>query len=121
MSLVLYLEDTDDQRDLVQMMLELHDIKVEVASDGEEGLAMLEKLSPDLVIVDLGMPRINGFEVIQHMKRNPATRHIPIVVLSAWTAAKHMQHAREVGADDFICKPFELETLVQTVLRYLPK
>jgi DNA-binding response OmpR family regulator len=119
MSLVLYIEDTEDQRDLVRMMLEMYGLRVDSAPDGEAGMALIDELAPDLVIVDLGMPRMDGYRVIQRMRSEPATRDIPILVLSAWTGAKHMQRAHEAGADAFVCKPFEVETLISEVRQLL--
>lgn len=119
MSKVLYLEDTSDQRDLVVMILGTIGIEVEVAADGQAGLEKVEAAPPDLILLDLGMPKLDGFEFMAILKDRPETRDIPIVVISAWTAARHREKAMASGAEAFISKPYEIDDLIKAVQKHL--
>jgi chemosensory pili system protein ChpA (sensor histidine kinase/response regulator) len=119
MGTILFVEDTSEQRDLVAMFLGMNDYHVEVANDGIEGLAQARKLKPDLILLDLGMPRMDGYQVIAELRADEALKNIPIVVISAWTAATHRDRATAAGADVFITKPFELNHILKTVEKYV--
>ena len=119
MPTVLYLEDTTDQRDLVVMVLQTINIQVEVAADGEEGLKKLEEHRPDLILLDLGMPKLDGLGFMKIIKEKPDTSKIPIVVISAWTASKYREQAKQAGADDFVSKPYDIDNLIEVVQKHL--
>jgi chemosensory pili system protein ChpA (sensor histidine kinase/response regulator) len=116
---VLYIEDTSEQRDLVAFFLELNGYQVSLANDGVEGLAQARKLRPDLILLDLGMPKMDGFQVMEEMRNDENLKDIPVVVLSAWAAAKHQEQAEAAGAQAFITKPFELADVLATVHRFV--
>jgi chemosensory pili system protein ChpA (sensor histidine kinase/response regulator) len=120
MRTILYVEDTSEQRDLLAMFLEMHDYRVEVAKDGIEGLEQARKLKPDLILLDLGMPKMDGYQMMEELRADEALKDIPIVVISAWTAATHRDRAKAAGADIFITKPFELSQILQKVQEYVP-
>jgi CheY-like chemotaxis protein len=120
MPTVLFIEDTSEQRDLLAFFLELNGYQVSVANDGIEGLAQARKLRPDLILLDLGMPRMDGFQVMDEMREDEILKDIPVVVLSAWAAAKHREQAEAAGARAFITKPFELGDVLATVHRFVP-
>jgi CheY-like chemotaxis protein len=119
MGTILYLEDTSEQRDLLAIFLEVHGYRVEVASNGIEGLAMARSLKPDLILLDLGMPKMDGYQVMEEMAADEALKDIPVVVISAWTASTHRDRAKAAGADVFIAKPFELTHILETVKKYV--
>jgi chemosensory pili system protein ChpA (sensor histidine kinase/response regulator) len=119
MGTILFVEDTSEQRDLVAMFLGMNGYHVEVANDGIEGLAQARKLKPDLILLDLGMPRMDGYQMIAELRTDEALKNIPIVVISAWTAATHRDRATAAGADVFITKPFELNHILKTVEKYV--
>ena len=119
MGTILFVEDTSEQRDLVAMFLGMNGYHVEVANDGIEGLAQARKLKPDLILLDLGMPRMDGYQMIVELRADEALKNIPIVVISAWTAATHRDRATAAGADIFITKPFELNHILKTVEKYV--
>jgi CheY-like chemotaxis protein len=120
MRTILFVEDTSEQRDLLAMFLGMNGYHVEVANDGIEGLAQARKYKPDLILLDLGMPKMDGYQMMEELRADEALKGIPIVVISAWTAAAHRERAEAVGADVFITKPFELTHILKTVQKYVP-
>jgi CheY-like chemotaxis protein len=111
---ILYVEDNDDNVYMLKMRLELTDeFEVLVAEDGERGCAMAEAERPDLILMDLELPVIDGWEATRRLKSNPATRDIPIIALSAHALAGAREKAIEAGCDDFDTKPVEFERLMQ--------
>lgn len=120
MRTILFVEDTSEQRDLLAMFLGINGYHVEVANDGLEGLAKARKFEPDIILLDLGMPKMDGYQMMEELRADQALKHIPIVVISAWTAAIHRERAEAAGADVFITKPFELTHVLKTVQKYVP-
>jgi CheY-like chemotaxis protein len=115
----LYIEDHPAQRDIMAQMLELSGYQVAVASDGIEGLEQAHAWNPDLVLMDLRMPRMDGFEAIRELRKDPNTAEIPIIAISAWASAKHKERALEAGADEHFTKPVDLSRLLDTISRLL--
>jgi CheY-like chemotaxis protein len=120
MRTILYVEDASEQRRLLAMFLEMNGYRVEVANDGIEGLTKARKFKPDVILLDLGMPKMDGYQMMEEMQSDEALKDIPIVVISAWTAATHRDRAQAAGADVFITKPFELTHVLETVQKYAP-
>ena len=121
MSKILYVEDHPAQRDIMAQMLELSGYQVAVASDGIEGVELAHSWNPDLILMDLRMPRMDGFEAIKVLRSEPATAGIPIIAISAWASAKHKDRALEAGADEHFTKPVDLSRLIETINRYLAR
>jgi chemosensory pili system protein ChpA (sensor histidine kinase/response regulator) len=119
MSTILFVEDTTEQRDLLAMFLGMNGYRVEVADNGMEGLAQARKLRPDLILLDLGMPKMDGYQMMEELRAEEEFKDTPIVVISAWTAIKYRNRAEAAGANDFIAKPFELSHILNMVQRYL--
>jgi chemosensory pili system protein ChpA (sensor histidine kinase/response regulator) len=120
MPTVLFVEDTTEQRDLVAMYLGMNGYQVEVANDGIEGLAQARKLQPDLILLDLGMPKMDGYQMMEELRADETLKDTPVVVISAWAAVKHRERAEAAGADAFITKPFDLTHILTMVQRYVP-
>jgi two-component system cell cycle response regulator DivK len=118
-SKVLYIEDHPAQRDILAQMLELNGFEVAVASDGVEGVEKTRAWLPDLVLMDLRMPRMDGFEAIKIIRAEQDTAHIPIIAISAWASAKHKERALAAGANEHFTKPVDLNRLLTTIGRYL--
>jgi CheY-like chemotaxis protein len=117
---VLYVEDNDDNVYMLKMRLELlGDFEVVAAEDGEKGCAMVLSERPDLILMDLEMPRVDGWEATRRLKADPQTRDIPIVALSAHALAGEREKALAAGCDEFDTKPIEFERLVATLRRVL--
>ena len=116
----------DDEISLVKMVgkrLEMGGFEVVVAMDGEEALAKAQSERPDLIILDLMLPKLTGFEVCKRLKQDPVLKHIPIVIFTAKAQEKDEQLAMSYGANAYIRKPFradELFTTIRTLLALPP-
>ena len=120
MTKVLYVEDNDDNVYMLKMRLELlDDFEVVTAEDGEKGCAMALSERPDIILMDLEMPRVDGWEATRRLKADPQTRGIPIIALSAHALAGEREKALAAGCDEFDTKPIEFERLVATLRRVL--
>jgi adenylate cyclase len=113
----------DDRPDFVQLLRDLLSVEgyqIVTAEDGREALEVLYQCSPDLVLLDLNMPVMNGYEVCQRIKANPTTADIPVLMLTAWADPEYRVKGLELGAEDYLAKPFdhrELLARIQTRLR----
>jgi two-component system cell cycle response regulator DivK len=117
---ILYVEDNEDNVYMLKMRLELlGEFEVLVAQDGENGCAMAAAESPDLILMDLEMPGIDGWEATRRLKTNSVTRDIPIIALSAHALAGSREKAMAAGCDEFDTKPIEFNRLVATIRRVL--
>ena len=117
---VLYIEDNDDNVYMLKMRLELlGDFEVLTAEDGEKGCEMAAAERPDIILMDLEMPVVDGWEATRRLKGNPQTREIPIVALSAHALAGEREKALAAGCDEFDTKPIEFDRLVATLRRAL--
>ena len=120
MTKVLYVEDNEDNVYMLKMRLELlEDFEVLTAEDGENGCAMALSERPDIILMDLEMPRVDGWEATRRLKDDPRTRDIPIIALSAHALAGEREKALAAGCDEFDTKPIEFERLVATLRRVL--
>ena len=119
MTKVLYVEDNDDNVFMLKMRLELlGDFEVLTAEDGEKGCAMAISERPDIILMDLEMPVVDGWEASRRLKGNPQTRDIPIIALSAHALAGEREKAL-AGCNEFDTKPIEFDRLVATVRQIL--
>ena len=117
---VLYIEDNDDNVYMLKMRLELlGDFEVLAAENGEKGCEMATAERPDIILMDLEMPVIDGWEATRRLKSNLQTRDIPIIALSAHALAGEREKAIAVGCDEFDTKPIEFDRLVATLRRVL--
>jgi CheY-like chemotaxis protein len=117
---VLYVEDNDDNVYMLKMRLELlGDFEVLAAEDGEKGCEMAAAERPDIILMDLEMPVVDGWEATRRLRSNPQTRDIPVIALSAHTLAGEREKALAAGCNEFDTKPIEFDRLVATVRRIL--
>ena len=119
MAKVLYVEDHPAQRDIMAQMLELGGFEVEVAGNGEEGVEKAIAWQPDIILMDLRMPRMDGFEAIELIRKNETTVNTPIIAISAWASGKHKKRALDAGATEHFTKPVDLNRLMNTIKTYL--
>ena len=120
MSKVLYVDDNDDNLYMLKMRLELlGDFEVITAEDGEKGYEMVCTERPDIVLMDLEMPGISGWEAAKRIKSNPETCDIPVLALSAHALAGEREKALAAGCDEFDTKPVEFDRLVAKLRRLL--
>jgi CheY-like chemotaxis protein len=117
---ILYIEDNDDNVYMLKMRLELlGDYEVLAAENGEKGCEMAAAEQPDLILMDLEMPVVDGWEATRRLKGSPTTRDIPIIALSAHALAGEREKALAAGCNDFDTKPIEFDRLVVTLRRVL--
>ena len=117
---ILYVEDNDDNVYMLKMRLELlGDFEVLAAEDGEKGCEIALRERPDIILMDLEMPVIDGWEATRRLKGNPQTHDIPVIALSAHALAGEREKAMAAGCDEFDTKPIEFDRLVATVRRLL--
>ena len=117
---VLVVEDEGAQREVLQYNLEAEGFDVVVADNGEDALLLVQEESPDLIVLDWMMPKVSGIEVCRQVKADPATRQIPIIMLSARSEEVDRVRGLETGADDYVVKPYsvvELMARLRTQLR----
>ena len=114
--LVLIVEDEPDNREIIRTVVEeIVGYEAALASDGEAALQAIATHTPDLILMDLMMPVLNGFETIRALKAQSATERIPIIAVSALSRPRDQEQAFEAGADDYISKPFDLDLLADKI------
>jgi DNA-binding response OmpR family regulator len=118
---VLVVDDDPVILRLLQVNFDLEGIKVTTAVDGEEGLARVRSDRPDVVISDIMMPKVNGLELLASLRSDPATAGVPVILLSAKAQVADVQRGLELGADDYITKPFDPLELIDRVYKVLAK
>lgn len=119
-SSILVVDDNEQNLELLQAYLEGVGCRIRAARDGVEAVGAVENEQPDLILLDVMMPRMSGFQVCAKLKGDPATREIPIVMVTALNEVGDVERAVESGADDFLTKPvhkLELVTRVKSLLR----
>jgi CheY-like chemotaxis protein len=122
MTRVLYVEDNDDNIYMLKMGLELlGEFEVLTAEDGEKGCNVAAAEQPDIILMDLEMPVVDGWEATRRLRDNPQTRDIPIIALSAHALAGERDRAIAAGCDEFDTKPIEFDRLVATVQRIVAR
>jgi CheY-like chemotaxis protein len=115
MAKILLVEDNEMNRDVLSRRLEKRGYEVIIAVDGQQGVAMAQAEAPALIVMDMGLPVLDGWEATRQLKAAPATRTIPIIALTAHAMAGDQERAREAGADDFDTKPVELPRLLEKI------
>jgi two-component system cell cycle response regulator DivK len=118
---ILYVEDNDDNIYVVKNRFTRAGFTVLVATDGEQGVALAAAEKPDLILMDLRLPVLDGWEATRRIKAQPETRHIPIIALTALAMTGDREKALAAGCDDFDTKPVELPRLLEKVRALLPK
>ena len=120
MSRLLYVEDNDDNVYMLTHRLRRHGFDVSVAPDGQQGIEMARAERPDLILMDLGLPILDGWEATRLLKREPETSSIPIIALSAHAMAGDRERAIAAGCDDYHVKPVHLASLLVKIRALLP-
>jgi len=112
---VLVVDDEKTIRDLITFRLEYHGHEVEIAQNGEEALEKVKVSKPDLMVLDVMMPGISGYEVCRTLKDNPETQGVKVVLLTAKGGAQDELDGKEAGADGFMSKPFRANFLIEKI------
>jgi DNA-binding response OmpR family regulator len=118
---ILVVDDDRVIQQLLKVNLELEGYRVEIASDGEEALALFELFQPDLVLLDIMMPKLDGWEVSRRLKARPASAAVPIVLLSARAQEADLQRGHDLGVAEYVTKPFDPIYLLGLVAELLAR
>lgn len=118
---ILVVDDSLTVRKVTSRLLEQEGYEVFTAKQGQEAVEIISLIKPDIILSDLEMPKMNGFELIQNIRNNPETAHIPIIIITSRTADKHRQMAKQLGANEFLGKPYKEGDLLSHILRYVSK
>ena len=121
MAKVLLVEDNEMNRDMLSRRLKRKGYEVVIALDGAEGIAIAQSEEPDLILMDISLPVIDGWEATRRLKASPDTQSIPIIALTAHAMAGDREKALEAGCDDYDTKPIELSRLLEKIQRLLKK
>jgi two-component system cell cycle response regulator DivK len=118
---ILLVEDNEMNRDMLSRRLERRGYQVVIAVDGEQGVAMAQSEAPDLILMDLSLPTLDGLEAARQLKAAPETQAIPIIALTAHAMVGDREKAIEAGCDDYDTKPIELPRLLEKIEAILGK
>ena len=118
---VLVVEDHEENRRILRLLLASASIDMIEAVTGEEGVAAAERERPDLILMDIQLPGLDGYEATRRIKANPAVRHIPIIVVTSYALSGDDVKAFEAGCDAYVTKPFVPRELLATVRGFLAK
>jgi CheY-like chemotaxis protein len=121
MARILYVEDNEDNVYMLKRRLERAGFEVVVAPDGEQGLEVARDAPPDLILMDLSLPVLDGWEATRRLKSSEATRSIPVIALSAHAMPGDREKALEAGCDDYDAKPVKLPSLLAKIRALLPE
>lgn len=115
MMTALVIEDNLEIRENTAEILELAGYQVIAANDGREGIEVAVMRIPDVILCDIMMPRTDGYEVLNELKKNPVTAHIPFIYVTASAEKKEIQLAMDMGASGYVRKPFDIRELIDTI------
>ena len=116
---VLVVEDRASLTQMLQFLFLSKGLNVQIAFNGKEALEKVGNISPDLILLDIMMPQMDGFEVLEKLKENRETAGIPVIMLTARKSREDMQKAKDLGAVEYITKPFKAVEVVDKVLRHI--
>lgn len=117
---ILVVEDHEDNRRILRDLLSSAGYGMIEAVNGEEGVALAESASPDLILMDLQLPGVDGYEATRRIKANPALRRIPVIAVTSYALSGDDERAREAGCDAYVAKPFSPRALLVKIREYLP-
>lgn len=116
--LVLIVDDSVTVRKVTSRLLERHGYDAQVATDGIDALEKLQEMLPEVIVLDIEMPRMDGFEVANHIRHNSRLQHIPIIMITSRTGEKHRERAFNIGVNEYMGKPFQEQMLLDTLARF---
>ena len=118
---ILLVEDHEDNRRIVRDLIGVTGYELVEAVSGEDGVAMAEAEHPDLILMDIQLPGIDGYETTRRIKANPALAHITIIAVTSYALSGDEVKAREAGCDDYVTKPFSPRALLAKIREHLPE
>mgnify|MGYP001048680260 CR=1 FL=1 len=119
MALILYVEDNAEHRLMMHTLLSSRGFDVELGRNGVEGIQLVKEVRPDLILLDLYMPKMDGFGMMEYLAGDPVVEDIPIIVVSAWPTGDHRKRAFDSGARAFVAKPYDTDKLVELIKQNL--
>jgi two-component system cell cycle response regulator DivK len=117
---ILVVEDQEDNRRIMRDLLTSAGYEMIEAVTGEEGVALAERQPPDLILMDIQLPGLDGYGATRRIKANPALRHIPIIAVTSYALSGDDVKAREAGCDAYVAKPFSPRALLAKIREFLP-
>lgn len=121
MTKILVVEDNEMNLDMLSRRLTRNGFEVIAAQDGGAGLAKAASENPELILMDMSLPVVDGWEATRRLKADPATRGIPVIALTAHAMAEHKEKAMEAGCDDYDTKPIDLPRLLGKIRNFIPE
>lgn len=117
---VLLVDDNQVTSELVREYLELHGFKVSVAFNGREAVESVTVVNPDIVLMDIQMPEMDGLEAMRLIRAGPAPKSLPVIALTALANPVHLQQCLDAGANEYLCKPMRMKALIERIRHYCP-
>jgi two-component system cell cycle response regulator DivK len=118
---ILHIEDNDFNRKIVRDLLARTSYRLVEAVDGESGVAKALEERPDLMLVDIQLPKMSGLEVTRRLRSEPATAHVPIIIITSFALSGDDQRAKEAGASYYLSKPYSPRELLEAIRRFVPE
>ena len=118
---ILHIEDNEFNRKIVRDLLARTSYRLVEAVDGESGVATALRERPDLMLVDIQLPKMSGLEVTRRLRSEPATAHVPIIVITSFALSGDDQQAKEAGASYYLSKPYSPRELLEAIRRFVPE
>jgi len=116
---VMVVDDSITVRKVTTRLLERNGFKVLTAKDGVDAVGQLQHAIPDMMLLDIEMPRMDGFELATHMRNDEQLRHVPIIMITSRTGDKHRQRAQDIGVDNYLGKPYQENDLLESIHRII--
>ncbi len=116
---VMVVDDSITVRRVTSRLLERHNMNVVTAKDGVEAVTLLQETQPDVMLLDIEMPKMDGFEVARHVRNNPEMANVPIIMITSRTGEKHRERAASIGVERYLGKPYQEDELMDTILEVL--
>jgi two-component system cell cycle response regulator DivK len=118
---ILVVEDQEDNRQILRDLLSSADYEMDEAENGQEALDAVARQRPDLILMDIQLPIMDGYEATRRIKANPDTKSIPIIVVTSYALSGDEGKAREAGCDAYVTKPYSPRALLAKIREYMPK
>ena len=116
---ILHIEDNPSNRKAVQHILRMTDYELCEAVNGQEGLNALQTAMPDLILLDMQLPKVSGYDVAKTVKSDERLKHIPIIAVTSYALSGDEQKAQEMGCDDYVSKPYRPKILLEHLRKFL--
>jgi chemosensory pili system protein ChpA (sensor histidine kinase/response regulator) len=119
--IIMVVDDSLTVRRVTQRLLAREGYQVVLAKDGVDALEQLQAITPDVMLVDIEMPRMDGFDLTRNVRGDERTRHIPIIMITSRTATKHRNYAMELGVNEYLGKPYQEDDLLKSIAGFINK